>query len=363
MVGWKDAALVVTLAPGAYTAPLPATGGGGVALLEVYDASSSVTASVVNASTRAFVGTGDNVLIPGFVISGSGSLRLLIRAVGPTLAGFGVSGTLADPTPTLYRGPTAIATNDNWSMAANATEISTMATAVGAFALPVGSRDAALVVTLEPGSYSAIISGVGNTTGTALVEVYSSAPPATTDTITAGFAITGQTTAPNVPTYLDNVWVTAKVQATAGVPLAQVQLNYGAGTLPPITLGMADDGRHGDGAAGDGVFGAAIPVQAAGVTVSYSLTATDTKGGGATSAPASYLVSAALTDATFNAPEFLGIPTAQSVTLNLEATTVLQVYAEYGSASGTYTGQTPVVAAPRGDVRVLVVHAGAQRGV
>jgi hypothetical protein len=74
---------------------------------------------------------------------------------------------LADPTITLYRGNTALATNDNWSAA----DAPTMA-AVGAFALTAGSRDAALVTTLPAGAYSAIVSGVGNTTGTALVELY-----------------------------------------------------------------------------------------------------------------------------------------------------------------------------------------------
>jgi hypothetical protein len=169
----KDAALVTTLAPGAYTAPVTATdGGSGVALLEVYDAATSSSVNVINASTRAFVGTGDSVLIPGFVVSGTGSLKLLIRAVGPTLTSLGVTGVLADPTITLYHGTTALATNDNWSGATNAVEISATAAAVGAFALPAGSRDAALVTTLPAGNYTAIVSGVGNTTGTALVELY-----------------------------------------------------------------------------------------------------------------------------------------------------------------------------------------------
>lgn len=171
--GGKDAALVATLPTGAYTAPVTATdGGSGVALLEVYDASSGSAVNVVNASTRAYVGTGDSVLIPGFVITGSGALKLLIRAVGPTLAGFGVTDALADPTITLYRGTTVLATNDNWSASANPPEISAAAAAVGAFALPAGSRDAALLATLPAGSYTAIVSGVGNLTGTALVELY-----------------------------------------------------------------------------------------------------------------------------------------------------------------------------------------------
>ena len=193
--GSKDAALVVTLAPGVYSAPVTASdGGSGVALLEIYDASTSTTSAVINASTRAFVGTGDSVLIPGFVVSGTGSLRLLIRAVGPTLANFGVTGALADPTITLYRGTTALATNDNWSGAANAVEISAVATAVGAFALPAGSKDAALVTTLPAGSYTAIVSGVGGTTGTALVEVYvvpGGASAATTTTSSAAVTFSG----------------------------------------------------------------------------------------------------------------------------------------------------------------------------
>ena len=183
--GSKDAALVSSLAPGGYTTPLTATdGGSGVALLEIYDTSTSTPSTVSNASTRAYVGTGDSVLIPGFVISGSGSLRVLIRAVGPALSAFGVSGVLADPTITLYRGSSALATNDNWSSATNAAEISAAATAVGAFALTSGSKDAAILTTLTAGSYTAVITGVGSTTGTALVELYGNVPESTTTTTT-----------------------------------------------------------------------------------------------------------------------------------------------------------------------------------
>jgi gluconolactonase len=195
-VGSKDAALVASLPPGAYTAPVVAVdGGSGVALLEVYDASSSTAAAVVNASTRAYVGTGDSVLIPGFVIGGTGTLRLLIRAVGQTLASFGVTGVLADPTITLYRGTTVLATNDNWSTATNASEMSSAATAVGAFAIASGSRDAAILTSLPAGSYTAVVSGVGNTTGTALVELYtvSSAipdPPVSVGVIASGATLT-----------------------------------------------------------------------------------------------------------------------------------------------------------------------------
>jgi len=172
--GSKDAALIATLAPGGYSTPVTATdGGSGVALLETYDAATAAgTVNLINASTRAFVGTGDAVLIPAFVVNGTGAVRLLIRAVGPTLAQFNVPGLLADPQLTLYSGTTAIGTNDNWSSAANALEIAAAAMGAGAFTLPSGSRDAAMVVTLPAGAYTAVASGVGGTTGTALVEIY-----------------------------------------------------------------------------------------------------------------------------------------------------------------------------------------------
>ncbi len=215
-VGSKDAALVATLAPGAYTVPVTASGTtAGVTLLEVYDASTVTTSSVVNASTRAFVGTGDAVLIPGFVISGTGTLRLLIRAVGPTLSTFGLTGLLADPTLTLYRGNTVLATNDNWSSGVNAAEISAAATAVGAFALPAGSKDAALVASLPAGSYTAVVSGVGDTTGTALVELYSGVP-ASPDTPTTAPAVAITAPTSGLTTALNTVTVLGTSSGAAG---------------------------------------------------------------------------------------------------------------------------------------------------
>jgi len=96
----------------------------------------------------------------------------LIRAVGPSLAKFGVSDTLADPTITLYRNSSVLASNDNWSSGTNTLEIASVSAAVGAFALNTNSKDAALLVSLAEGSYTAVVSGVGSTTGTALVELY-----------------------------------------------------------------------------------------------------------------------------------------------------------------------------------------------
>lgn len=172
--GSKDAAVVATLTSGAYSGVVGAAGGSGVALLELYDAESSSASAlnIVNASTRAYVGTGEQILIPGFVVSGSGSVKLLIRAAGPALTGVGVTGALADPQITLYSGTSTVATNDNWGSAANFSEIKAAANANGAFTFADNSKDAALLVTLQAGAYTASVSGVGATTGTALVEIY-----------------------------------------------------------------------------------------------------------------------------------------------------------------------------------------------
>ena len=174
--GSRDAALTATLAPGAYSAVIGANNASGVTLLETYDADTAAapTVRLINASTRAFVGTGESVLIPGFVIAGTGTVKLLIRAAGPALAAFGVTGTLADPQMALFSSAstTALATNDNWSSATNAAAIAAAASSAGAFAFTSGSRDAAVLVELSAGSYTATVSGVGATTGTALVELY-----------------------------------------------------------------------------------------------------------------------------------------------------------------------------------------------
>lgn len=170
----RDAALLAVLGSGAYTAQVTEKGTtGGLALVEAYELPSGPTAApLVNLSARARVGSGADVLIAGFAVGGFGTARLLIRAVGPTLAGFGVSGLLADPALSLHRGATQLGANDNWFQTANAAELSAVTAAAGAFPLADGSRDSALLASLEPGTYSVIVSGVGNSTGTALVEIY-----------------------------------------------------------------------------------------------------------------------------------------------------------------------------------------------
>jgi hypothetical protein len=124
-------------------------------------------------STLGYVGSGGDILIPGFFVAGNGVKRLLIRAAGPTLEQFGVSNVLADPQLVIFKGSLQWISNDNWSSdAANAASVVAAGKSVGAFALTTGSKDAALVVSLDPGAYSIQVSGVGGTTGKAIVEAY-----------------------------------------------------------------------------------------------------------------------------------------------------------------------------------------------
>lgn len=170
-----DAALVTTLAPGAYTLTVAANGGTGEALAEIYDADGAgliETSQIVNLSTRGRVEGDSNPLIAGFAIKGTAPRRVLIRAVGPGLTGFGVTDVVADPALKIHQGARVLASNDNWQSEA-AVELAAAMRASGAFPLNEGSTDAAVLVTLEPGAYTAVVNGgAGNTSGAALVEVY-----------------------------------------------------------------------------------------------------------------------------------------------------------------------------------------------
>lgn len=124
-------------------------------------------APLVNISTRATLGAGQ-VLNAGFVVGGAVSRRVLVRAVGPTLGtAFNISGVMANPSLTVFRGVTQIAANDDWGGGAAVTAVFS---SVGAFALPVASLDAAIVLTLTPGAYTAQVRGTG--AGEVIVEVY-----------------------------------------------------------------------------------------------------------------------------------------------------------------------------------------------
>jgi hypothetical protein len=173
--GSADAAIVARLDPGQYSAQITADGDvSGVALIEVYDAAPATASGskLINVSTRGEVGRGGDVLIVGVVVGGTAPKKLLIRGVGPALAAFGLPGALADPKLELYQGRTLLRQNDNWSDSADSSAIAAAAAAVGGFVLPSGSKDAALLLYLAPGSYTAQVSGVNATTGIALVEAY-----------------------------------------------------------------------------------------------------------------------------------------------------------------------------------------------
>lgn len=126
-----------------------------------------------NVSSRAQTGSGANVHIGGFSVTGPKPKQLLVRGVGPGLANFGVAGVLTDPTLEIFNSSgELILANDNWGSATNSAEVRAATTAAGAFALTDGSRDSAVLITLDPGSYTAQVSGVSGATGISLVEVY-----------------------------------------------------------------------------------------------------------------------------------------------------------------------------------------------
>ncbi|MGH8164535.1 MAG: hypothetical protein ACREP1_09400, partial [Rhodanobacteraceae bacterium] len=161
----REAAIVATLPPGNYTAILRGKTNG-IGEVEVYDLDSTSATHLVNISTRAFVGPDDNsALIGGFIVDGQVSRQILIRAIGPSLTGAGVSGALADPTIDFYRGSQLILSNDNWKSDDQA--------AIAATGIPpTNDKEAAILVNLDPGSYTAVVRGKDHTTGVALVEVY-----------------------------------------------------------------------------------------------------------------------------------------------------------------------------------------------
>jgi probable HAF family extracellular repeat protein len=164
-----ESAIVRTLDPGSYTAVLRDGGAAsGIGLVEVYDLGAGAASRLANISTRGFVGTADQVMIGGLIVTGdpAGSARVIIRAIGPALTNFGVPGALSDPVLELHDGNGALmASNDNWRSAQEAEIVATNLA-------PERDAESAIIETLAPGNYTAIVGGAAGATGVGLVEVY-----------------------------------------------------------------------------------------------------------------------------------------------------------------------------------------------
>ena len=169
----SESATAQTLAPGAYTVTVTGKDATpGIGLVELYDLSPLSNSKLGNMSTRGSVGTGDNVLISGFIVGDVDSATVVVRALGPSLATYGVSGVLSDPALTIYDSTgSAIASNDNWHDNVNWIDVQRNGLA------PPNALESALVLHLPAGAYTAIVRGANGATGTALVEVYTSINP------------------------------------------------------------------------------------------------------------------------------------------------------------------------------------------
>jgi hypothetical protein len=167
-----ESAIMATLSPGTYTAVMRGNGDtSGVGVVEVYDLSQTMDSKLANLSTRAFVSTGDDIVIAGFLLSsGATSDRVVVRGIGPSMAlgSFPVSAVLADPALELRdgNGMLLVANNDWQDNAFQAAEI------IAAGLAPTHNLEAAIAATLPPGLYTALLSGRNNGTGIGLVEVY-----------------------------------------------------------------------------------------------------------------------------------------------------------------------------------------------
>jgi len=170
-----DSAIYATLNPGAYTAIVRGNNNStGVSLIEVYDLSQAVPAKLANISTRAFVNTGDDIVIAGFILGNqSGNDRVIVRGIGPSLTALGVPNALANPTLELRNsnGALLFANNDWQQDPAQAAEL----TAAGL--APTNQLESGIAATLSPGLYTALLAGVSNGTGVGVVEVYDRGAP------------------------------------------------------------------------------------------------------------------------------------------------------------------------------------------
>ena len=174
----RESAIIADLPAGNYTAIVRGvTDTTGVALVEVYDLSGGTDSILGNISTRSYVQTGDNVMIGGFIVHGTQPKRVILRGIGPELGAppYNIPNALANPTLELHNGTGGlIASNDNWRTTIIGGIItSDQVQEIRSIGYAPGDRmESAIIATLQPGSYTAILRGVNNTTGVALVEVY-----------------------------------------------------------------------------------------------------------------------------------------------------------------------------------------------
>ncbi len=178
----SESAIAITLPSGAYTAVVRGNdGGSGIAVTEIYSTSERSDSTISNISSRAFVGTGENVMISSVIVDGSGTVDLLMQALGPSLDGFDVTAPLADPSIALYDGNGALlSTNNDWQD----DPVQAAAIARAAVAIP-RPTESAMVVALPPGAYTAVVSGNQNTSGVALFEAYQLSTLTSEDSMTS----------------------------------------------------------------------------------------------------------------------------------------------------------------------------------
>jgi hypothetical protein len=164
----SESATIQTLAPGSYTVIVGGQNNStGIAVVEAYDVAQSANATLANISTRGSIGVNDGVLIGGFIIGGSGNAKVIVRAIGPSLADFGVSGAVIDPTLTVYdKDGSGVITSDNWPDDPNVAAIQSYNLG------PASTKESATYLQLAPGNYTAIVRGVSGGTGIGLVEIY-----------------------------------------------------------------------------------------------------------------------------------------------------------------------------------------------
>lgn len=299
--------------------------------------STTVTcASTVGLSAGRAV-AGPNVYVTGGTTQNSATVTCTNTtglAVGMALQGAGIPNNSRIGTLTPNVSFTMVTGASPNIVAANATATASVAI-VGTYFPPnalVGSITDATTFVLNTPAYvntSSVPIAISATTvnhGFRLYH-YDLAPTEVNANIKLRFQCAGYT--PTQPTRSPRVSVDDILVATTTLPA-------------PIAVTMYDDGLHGDGAAGDQIYGAAIPVQAAGTPVSFRINATDSNGGTTTSANSSFTVASSLTDATIKNAEFLGMPTDRSVAVNVVANTDQYAYIEYGTAPGAYTAATPI---------------------